>query len=1216
VALSWAAKGRREPGGGSVDRRAELLAQIRELLTGVGQTGDAEPVLDSSVSLLAEQLWEAKSGEADVEVCHVLGWLYWCRYLALPQDLGEEDLTLALTFLDVSFLAGVEGFPETVVPLLADRALSTAFGMSQQARVSPNPEWATLGIQLWRRVLDAIAEDDPDRGVMLSELSATLLVRFERTGVLADLDEAVRIGTLAFDGTAADHPGHALVLCGLGEILLARFNRTGVLADLNEALRVETLALDATDEGHPDRAAVLSALGTALRVRFERTDMLADLNEAVRIGTLAADATAEDHPARAAILSNIGITLRLRSERTGALTDLNEAVRIGTLALGTMGEDHPARAVALSSLGAALQMRFKHTGVLADLDEAIRLGTMAVEATAEKQPARASSLSILAVALQTRFGRTGVLADLDEAVRVGTLAVDATPEHDPARLVMLSNLGSALQVRFKRTGALADLDEAIRLGTMAVDSPTENHRVHAMRLNNLGNTLRLRFKHTGVPADLDEAIRLGTMAVEATAADHPDYAVMLSNLCGALLIRFELSGVLTDLDEAVRVGTLAVNAIASNHADRADVLATHGNAMQARFKNTGVLADLDEAIRVGALAVDATAADQPHRCSWLFNLGNALSAHFELTGAPESLEKAVKLYVKAAGLASAPPFDRIRAGRAAGVLLAPTAPTRAADLLEQAVRLLPDMAPDRLFHSDRRSALSGFYGLAADAAAVALLDSSQPEQPRAERALSLLESGRAVLLSQTLGTRSDVTDLNAEHPELALKLAQLRALLDSEPDAGPSASAVPRSADIRARWSAELATTLEQIRALPGFQTFDLPPSIDQLRAHADGGPIVSFTVSTHQSAALILTTEGVSVVPLPGLTYTALWHHIEAFREALNSTHGSPAVRLAANQALLATLAWLWDEAAEPVLDHLGHWRTAVNGQAWPRVWWATGGLLGLLPLHAAGHHEDPPGPQRRTVMDRVVSSYTPTVRALGHARRPRPERTAAASLIVAMPTTPDLPDALHGAPLHHVPMEARRLAEILPHPLTLSGPEPATSARLDGTADTPPTELPTRQRVFSELPGRAIAHFACHGIVDPKDPSNSRLLLHDHRDHPMTVASLAPVNLRTARLAYLSACNTFANHATHLLEEAIHLTGAFQLAGYAHVIGTLWPISDEFAVDVATGFYTALRDHAGRLNTDNAATALHQTLRALIADQDLYTTPWLWAPYIHAGA
>lgn len=104
----------------------------------------------------------------------------------------------------------------------------------------------------------------------------------------------------------------------------------------------------------------------------------------------------------------------------------------------------------------------------------------------------------------------------------------------------------------------------------------------------------------------------------------------------------------------------------------------------------------------------------------------------------------------------------------------------------------------------------------------------------------------------------------------------------------------------------------------------------------------------------------------------------------------------------------------------------------------------------------------------------------------------------------------------------------------------------------------------VLAELGRCAIAHFACHGYSDPADPSHSRLLLHDSAE-PLTVASLAPVNLSHADLAYLSACQTAINSAARLIDEAIHLSAAFQLAGFRQVIGTPWEIEDEISARVA---------------------------------------------------
>jgi hypothetical protein len=366
----------------------------------------------------------------------------------------------------------------------------------------------------------------------------------------------------------------------------------------------------------------------------------------------------------------------------------------------------------------------------------------------------------------------------------------------------------------------------------------------------------------------------------------------------------------------------------------------------------------------------------------------------------------------------------------------------------------------------------------------------------------------------------------------------------------------------------------------------------------------VVINVSRYGSDAILLTPGGITAAALPDLAHDALIDRISSFHQALAAAHDPQTSfnqRGDAQRTLSAVLEWLWDAAVRPIVDELGYQRTPAPGTTWPRVWWVPSGVLGLLPLHAAGYHCEPPAPDggRRTVMDRVISSYTPTVRALGYARE---RNTASAagqrSLIVAMPTTPGL-----DSPLHHVADEAERVRQRLPGS-TLLIEDPATTQ----------AHLPTRATVLAHLGECAIAHFACHGNSHLSDPSQSLLLLHDHDTDPLTVASLAPIRLDQARLAYLSACRTAFNPSTNLIDEAIHLTTAFQLAGYPHVVGTLWEIDDALAVDVAGTFYTALTTSDHTIDVRGAARALHNAVRAIRDERP--GTPSLWAAYLHAGA
>ena len=226
---------------------------------------------------------------------------------------------------------------------------------------------------------------------------------------------------------------------------------------------------------------------------------------------------------------------------------------------------------------------------------------------------------------------------------------------------------------------------------------------------------------------------------------------------------------------------------------------------------------------------------------------------------------------------------------------------------------------------------------------------------------------------------------------------------------------------------------------------------------------------------------------------------------------------------------------------------------------------------------------------MDRVVSSYSPTIRALIRARRDRkhPEPNTSA-VIVAVPEAPGAP------PLRHALDEAEDVVSLL------------TGAHV--------LRSPTRDAVLDALGTSAIAHLICHGAHHPGDPSRSLLVLSDHDSAPFDVAALGSLRLSHARLAYLSACETALITTNGLLDESIHLASAFLLAGYPSVVGTLWRVDDQVAAELAAAFNRELTDNGAHVpDTDRAALALHHATRAL---RDAHpATSCLWASHLHVG-
>jgi hypothetical protein len=632
-----------------------------------------------------------------------------------------------------------------------------------------------------------------------------------------------------------------------------------------------------------------------------------------------------------------------------------------------------------------------------------------------------------------------------------------------------------------------------------------------------------------------------------------------------------------------------------------------GNALGNRSERTGSEADLGAAVATSRAAVEATPVDHPDRAMYLNNLGGVLGHRFERTGSPADLDAAVAAYRDAATVEAAPPLIRVWAARGRGHAAAVGERWRDAVAgFEAAAGLLGRVAPRSLARGDQEHLLDEVSGLASDAAACCV------HAGRPGRAVELFEQGRGVLLGQALDTRTDLTILAERYPDLAGRFTALRDELDRagdgalRPVVGPAGMAgfdadgragmALREAERRREAAEAFDRVIAEIRALPGFGGFLRPPPAGELAAAATAGPVVVVTVSQFGSYALILTAGGVGdPLPLPGLTPDTEYDRVVAFLAALDDSTAPGAGGRAADRRLGDTLGWLWDTVTGPVLDRLGIDGPPAEGRPWPRLWWCVSGPLSFLPVHAAGHHGTRRDAAPATVIDRVVSSYTPTVRALAHARRSRPAAAGGTGseavldggrvVAVAMPRTPDAAD-LPGAQAETAGLRRRLGGRVT----VLTGPQA------------------THEAVLAALPRARWAHFACHGAADPDDPSASHLLLTDHQQRPLTVADVARLRLDDAELAFLSACST-ARPGRRLTDEAIHLASAFQLAGYRHVVGTLWPIDDGAAVAVADDIYAAVTTGTG--DVAGAVHAATRSLRNRWAD-----SPSVWASHIHVGA
>jgi hypothetical protein len=862
-------------------------------------------------------------------------------------------------------------------------------------------------------------------------------------------------------------------------------------------------------------------------------------------------------------------------QRDPALPLLDTAVRLGEDAVFDPPAFAQTRPRLLLVLAEALRRRFEHT---ADRG-ALVMARMRYEEASFAPDTREAALSGLATVHTHIAELTGVAPSLDGPAGAGP------PQHRrPA--VPLGDGGPVVPAWPGGAGSGDGTPEsgwrvsAGRAAYTATGGPAAPGRptatgvpagplARAAELSDLAAARLERFLQAGDSARLEEAVDALRHALALTPADHRDRPLRLVRLGVALRHAYRRRPDAATAAEAVAVCRSALTAAIDRETLRTQAVVALALALVARYgADGGGPEHLAEAELLAAELAHAHPPGHPRRDSALAGLAGVPELA-EAAGVPTG--PAHSAY-QAQPAQPGPPSDP--ASPAAPVPPAPSrlTPAPGADLAEDAPRhaeLLLETAAFSLDHADPRTAESS-YAKAARTAGAPLRVRGLATQRWAQLAA---ENGDFGAANEAYGLAVDLL------PEL---VAELDRRDDQEHQLLPFAGLASDAAACALNHGAdpsEALDLLERGRCVLFSRALGEPPvRVDevvrsQVAAH---GPVVVVNVSRFGSHALVLTADQTRVIPLYGLTPEAVQEHrlaLDLAQDLLRAPTAAAELRRAAGRFVTSLLGWLWDVVAAPVLDALG---LGPAPDPLPRLWWLPTGQLSLLPLHAAGHHTAADG---RSTLDRVVGSYTPTLHQLLRARASVVSRPADRSLVVAIGETA-------GARLPAARGEAAVAGRYLPNARVL----------LDAAAD-PAT-------VRTHLTTAAWVHVACHATTDVADPSASRLAL---TGGDLSVVDVGRIRVPGAHFAYLSACGT-ARGGDVLSDEVIHIASAFQLAGYPHVIGTLWPIVDDVAARIATDLYAGLAPAA------DPARLLHTAVRR-IRDEYAGNSPLLWSSHLHTG-
>jgi hypothetical protein len=371
-----------------------------------------------------------------------------------------------------------------------------------------------------------------------------------------------------------------------------------------------------------------------------------------------------------------------------------------------------------------------------------------------------------------------------------------------------------------------------------------------------------------------------------------------------------------------------------------------------------------------------------------------------------------------------------------------------------------------------------------------------------------------------------------------------------------------------------------------------LGQTVAEMQECISEGTVVVINITNFRSDAIIIFNNSIRTIALPKLSASDArsWASKDWSTKKKSEQRGK-------NDQFLDYLSWLWHACVKHIVVEISASQTHPS-EGLPRVWWIGSGLASSMPFHAAGVHTRG---SKENAYCRAISSYTPSIKALAYAQNQAKCAQEAlvaqdtdknTMLIAAMPTSPKGPGDKKA-------------------PKNLPGVEEETREILNLT----------RSHMRTTVHTHRIAHFACHGTSDYSDPSNSGLILQKSTgpsealvQDRLTVQRVSDLRLKYAQIAYLSACSTAENKAARLSHEVIHVVSGFQVAGFPHVVGCLWPAGDSECVKVAKRFYSLVLQRHQAVISNEVASAVQEAVMA-VREGDL-DMPLNWAQFVHYGA
>lgn len=593
-------------------------------------------------------------------------------------------------------------------------------------------------------------------------------------------------------------------------------------------------------------------------------------------------------------------------------------------------------------------------------------------------------------------------------------------------------------------------------------------------MNGLGCALFDRYKHTGIMKDLEQAISTIQRVTVLVPDSHPDHLLCLTNLPIMLEERYRSTRNMDDFDKAISTARQVRSATARENPGFASCAYRLGRLLYRRLVLTVNKplseADLDnpeekqeffsirERLQYGP--------DIPEEKKQFFRtvlglryaLLNPISTESgQQSPLAQDLLEALDSFDDASQCLAAIPRMRLRSFRGAVAILEFLQEwDRASEVTQRTVKLLPLVCGRHLDRKDQQHAIKEITGIATDACSLSI------KTERVEQAQQV-EYGRGLILGYLIDNKSDISLLRQADASLANEFEELRfKAFRPIPEAEPAIRQQKRAKAVQL-----FNTCLDRIRQIPGHESFRKKPEVKELLKSATEGPVVVVNITTISSDAITVSRSGFKSIALPEMSLEGTSFLNEAFgRHSFMGEDDEEYYDRDIQSEAAPTdtysdnfLSHLWTSYVKPILMEL--YKEYPESEKPLRIWWIGTGVASSLPFHAAEDHSTD-----ENTLSQAISSYTPTIKALLHARSCFEKSAAnrgpkASLLVVTMPETPG-----HTS-LPGVTQEASAIETAVGDMFTVNH-----------------LMQPSVESVIGEIGRSDIVHFACHGLSDQVIP------------------------------------------------------------------------------------------------------------------------------------